>query len=356
MPASQKDDAMTAFSPVRYGVLGAANIARLFIKGMTGSEVASVDAVASRSADKAAAFAQETGVPRHHATYEALLADPAIDAVYIPLPNDMHAAWAIRAVEAGKHVLCEKPLAMSGAQARTMFDAARAHGVHLVEAYPYMSQPQTLRTRALLAEKAIGKIQLATASFGFRLLTAEGAPLGDPANIRLDPQRGGGGLLDAGTYAMSMLRIAVGERPSRVFATGRFSPQGVDQTVVAILEFPSGAIGQFSSTMSAAWHRQASIVGDAGVIETNYANHAPAGGGLTLRVKRGVPGTVPFETEPVEGGDGFRAEGDSFARMIRLGATHWNGASEAESIDTALALEAIAASASRGGWVDVGEA
>ena len=343
---------MVEFPPVRYGVLGAANIARSFIRGMAGSELATVDAVASRAADKAAAFAAELGVPRHHASYEALMADPAIDAVYIPLPNDLHAIWAIRAAEAGKHVLCEKPLAMTGAEARAMFDAARAHGVHLAEAYPYMSQPQTLRTRALLAEGAVGKVQLATAAFGFRLLSPEGAPLGDPANIRLDPARGGGGLLDAGTYAMSMLRIAVGERPKRVFATGRYTAQRVDQTVVAILEFPSGAIGQLSSTMSAAWHRHAVIVGDNGVIETNYSNHAPPDGRLALRIKRGAPAGA-FETEVVEGGDGFRAEGESFARMIRLGAAHWNGASESESIDTVMALEAIAASAARGGWVEL---
>ena len=344
---------MVAISPVRYGILGAANIARSFIRGMAGSKLATIDAVASRTIGKAAAFASEMGIARHHGSYEALLADPAIEAIYIPLPNDMHAEWAIRAAEAGKHVLCEKPLAVGAADAQAMFDAGRINGVHVVEAYPYMSQPQTLRTRALLAEGAIGKIQLATAAFGFALLSPEGAPLGDPANIRLDPARGGGGLLDAGTYAMSMLRIAVGERPARVFATGRFTAEGVDQTVVAILEFPSGAIGQLSSTMSTSQHRHAVIVGTTGVIETNYANHAPAGGGLSLRVKRGVPGTIPFETISVEGGDGFGAEGESFARMIRQGASHWNGASEAESIDTAMALEAIAKSARTGGWVNL---
>lgn len=344
---------MVSISPVRYGILGAANIARSFIRGMAGSELATIDAVASRTADKAAAFASEMGIPRHHGSYEALLADPAIEAVYIPLPNDMHAEWAIKAAEAGKHVLCEKPLAVGAADAQAMFDAGRAHGVHVVEAYPYLSQPQTLRTRALLAEGAIGQVQLATAAFGFGLLSPDGAPLGDPANIRLNAARGGGGLLDAGTYAMSMLRIAVGERPARVFATGRFTPGDVDQTIVAILEFPSGAIGQLSSTMSTAQHRYAVIVGTSGVIETNYANHAPSSGELTLRLKPGAPGTTPFETITVPGGDGFGAEGESFARMIREGAAHWNGATMAESIDTAMALEAIAESARSGGWVSL---
>ena len=342
---------MSGFLPVRYGVLGAASIARQFVRGVEGSALAVVSAVASRDAAKAAGFCAELGIGRHFGSYEALLADPEIEAVYIPLPNDLHAAWAIKACAAGKHVLCEKPLAVGAADARAMFAAARAHGVHLAEAYPYMSQPQTLRVRALLAEGAVGRVQLASAAFGFALVTPEGAAVGDPANIRLDPARAGGGLLDAGTYAVSMLRIATGERPTRVLASGRFTRSGVDQTVAALLEFPSGALGQISSSMATSSHRHATIVGDRGVIETGYANHLPAEGGLSLRIKRGA-GPVPFSTEAVAGADGFRLEAESFARLVRTG-TGWDGASEAESIDTALMLEAIAASLHTGGWVDL---
>ena len=337
--------------PVRFGILGAANIARSFTKGVAGSALAAVDAVASRGADKAAAFAAELSIPRHHASYEALLADPAIEAVYIPLPNDLHAEWAIKAVQAGKHVLCEKPLAVGEAEARSMFDAARASGVHLAEAYPYMSQPQTLRTRALLAEGAIGKVQTIASAFGFGIVSPEGAALGDPTNIRLLPNRAGGALMDAGTYAMSMARIAAGERPTRVFASARWTESGVDQTVAALVEFPSGAIAQVSTSMSTSFHRYAMIVGSTGVIETGYANHGPSGT-LPLRIKRGVPGTIPFETEELEAADGFRLEAESFARLVRTGAG-WNGATEAESLDTAAALAAIAESARRGGWVEL---
>ena len=127
---------MPDFVPVRYGVLGAANIARSFTRGLSGSLFASVAAVASRGAEKAAAFAAELGIPRSHASYDALLADPEIDAVYVPLPNDMHADWVIRAAEAGKHVLCEKPWAITAEQAQAMFAAGRAHNVHVAEAYP----------------------------------------------------------------------------------------------------------------------------------------------------------------------------------------------------------------------------
>jgi predicted dehydrogenase len=340
-------------APLRYGILGAANIARQFTRGVAGSAQATVEAVASRDAAKAAAFAAELGIPRHHASYAALLADPAIEAIYIPLPNDMHCEWAIRCMEAGKHVLCEKPLAMNAAEARRMYDAARKAGVHLAEAYPYMSQPQTLRVRELLRERAIGQVQIITTAFGFGLVAPDGTPLRDPGNIRLLPERGGGGLLDAGTYSMSMARIIAGERPARAFATGRTTQSGVDQTIAAILEFPSGAIAQVSSSMSAAMHRHAIVVGESGVIETSYANHKPADAELSLRIKRGVPGTVPFETETVPGGDGFRLEAESFARMVREGAAAWNGCTEAESIDTALALAAIARSAREGGWVNV---
>ncbi len=343
---------MDAFrTPLRLGILGAANIARLFTRGVAGSPLVTVEAVASRDAAKAAEFAKAESVPRAHGSYEALLADAAIEAVYIPLPNDLHAAWAIRAAEAGKHVLCEKPLAMTGAEAHAMFAAARTHGVHLVEAYPYMSQPQTLRMRELLGE--IGSVQVITAAFGFSLTTPEGKPLGDPANIRLDPARGGGGLRDAGTYSMSLARIAAGERPSRVLASAKWTESGVDQVVAATVEFPSGALAQISCCLSGAFHRSAVIVGERGVIETSYLNHAPDGK-LPPRVRRGTAGTLPLETLEVEGGSGFRAEAESFARMVRQGPSHWNGASEAESIDIVLALDAIAASARSGGWERVG--
>jgi predicted dehydrogenase len=207
--------------------------------------------------------------------------------------------------------------------------------------------------RELLRERAIGQVQIITTAFGFGLVAPDGTPLRDPGNIRLLPERGGGGLLDAGTYSMSMARIIAGERPARAFATGRNTKTGVDQTIVAILEFPSGAIAQVSSTMSAALHRHAIIVGEAGVIETSYSNHKPPEAELSVRIKRGVPATVPFETEIVPGGDGFRLEAESFARMVREGAQAWNGCTEAESIDTALALAAIARSAREGGWVTV---
>jgi predicted dehydrogenase len=340
---------MTA--PLRYGILGAANIARQFTRGVAGSATATVVAVASRGQAKADAFAAELAIPRALGSYEALLADPAVEAIYIPLPNDLHAEWAIKAVQAGKHVLCEKPLCMTGTEARAMYAAARAAGVYLREAYPYMSQPQTLRLRDILAAGELGKVQLVTAAFGFSIATPDGVPKVDPANIRLDPARGGGALHDAGTYAMSFARIAAGERPTRAFAVQRTTTTGVNQTVAATLEFPSRAIAQVTCSLSTSFHRHAVVIAENGMVETSYGNHAPTGS-LPLRVKRGIPNTIPFETEELPGGDGFRAEAESFATLVRTGAG-WNGATEAESVDTVLALEAIAASARTGAWVTI---
>ena len=154
---------------LRVGVLGAARIARLFIDSVRGSRKVAVVASAAREPARAQAFAAELGIARVHATYDALLADPEIDAVYNPLPNNLHAEWSIRAAEAKKHVLCEKPLAMSGREAIAMFAAARNNGVHLVEGYPYRAQPQTIRLRELLANNTIGKLQVVQAAFGFPL-------------------------------------------------------------------------------------------------------------------------------------------------------------------------------------------
>jgi predicted dehydrogenase len=307
--------------------------------------------VASRDAAKAQAFAAECAIPRALASYEALLADAEVEAVYIPLPNDLHAEWAIRACAAGKHVLCEKPIAIGEADARAMFDAARRHGVVLREAYPYMAQPQTVALRRLLAEGAIGAVQMITAAFGFRLVSPQGEPVGDAANIRLLPERGGGALLDAGTYSVSLARIAAGERPLRVQATLRQTRTGVDAAVAATLEFPSGAIAQVNCSMATAAHRHALIAGDAGVIETGYANHAlPGSATLPLRIRRGTAGTLPMETVELPAGDGFRAEAESFAALLRTGGG-WTGATEQESLDIAATLAAIAQSAPTGAWV-----
>lgn len=333
--------------PLRFGVLGAANIARAFIAGVAPSTQVTVAAVASRDPARAEAFARETGVPRFHGSYKALLADSEIDAFYIPLPNSLHAEWVVRATEYGKPVLCEKPLAISGAEARAMFTAARRNDVVLVEGFPYLAQVQMAKLRELIASGAIGKVNLIHSSFG---ITSA-----DPGNIRLSPTLGGGALLDAGSYATSLIRIVAGERPARVHAMSRFAANGVDLTTVATLEFPSGLLAQMSCSFETGYHRHALITGDDGVIETNFLNHPPASGPALLQVKRGIAFNATFEPLDVPAGNGFLLEAESFAGMLAHGPERWTGASEAESIDIMDTLDAVRASARSSEWVKLAD-
>lgn len=334
-------------APIRIGILGAANIARQFIAGIAPSALVTVTGIASRDAAKGAAFAKETGVARSFGSYEALLADTEIDAVYNPLPNSLHAEWSIKAAQAGKHVLCEKPLAMSGAEARAMFDTAHEHRVHLVEAYPYLAQPMTLKVRELVASGAIGTPQLIRASFGF--------PFSDTSNIRLKPDVGGGSLMDAGSYAVSFVRVIAGARPKRVHAHARWASTGVDLTLAGTLEFENGLVAQIASSFATGYHRTAQIAGDAGTIDTMYLNHPPMGGRASFEIRRGaLAATSVIETMPVPEGNGFLLEAESFARMITGGAQQWNGATPEQSIDIALTLEALLKSARAGQAIDIG--
>jgi D-xylose 1-dehydrogenase (NADP+, D-xylono-1,5-lactone-forming) len=336
---------MDDIKPLRIGVLGAAKIARSFIAGVADSKLIEVVAVASRDLAKGKVFASETGVARAHGSYEALLDDPDIDAVYVPLPNTLHAEWVIKALDAGKHVLCEKPLAITSEDARRMFDAAKRNGVQLAEAYPYRAQPQTLELQRLLASNAIGRVQTVYASFGVTFT--------DPANIRLDPDRGGGALLDAGSYAMNFVRMVAGEKPTRVNAIGRWADTGVERTVIASLEFESGLLGQISCSFSTAYQRHGLIAGSDGILETTFLNSPPEAGPPVLFLRRGIPSSTPRETITLEGGSGFLFEGESFARMVRQGPEHWTGCTEQESVDTVAALEAIARSVRSGNWEPV---
>src|ERR1700761_4229444 len=332
--------------PLRIGILGTANIARSFVKGVQPSERVAVAAIASRNADRAASFASELKIAGVFGSYEALLADRDIDAVYNPLPNGLHAEWSIAAARAGKHVLCEKPLAANAAEARAMFDAARQHGVHIIEGYPYLAQPQTLKMRELLRDGAIGEPKLLQASFGFTL--------NDAGNIRFDPALAGGALMDVGVYPVSLARVVAGRRPDRVHATAHWTRgngrdgQGVDSALAATLEFPGGLLAQISCSFGSALHRQALIVGSAGVIETSFANHTSVErpGILSLRTGAGADAVNgKIENPPI---NGFLAEAESFQALVRGGPMHWSGATPQESIDIMMMLDALLRSARSG--------
>jgi xylose dehydrogenase (NAD/NADP) len=327
--------------PLRIGILSSARIARSFVQAVRPSQHVTVAAIASRDGLKAQSFAAGLNIPRIFGSYAELLADPDIDAIYNPLPNSLHAQWSIRALRAGKHVLCEKPLALSAAEALAMFEAARAAGVHLAEGYPYLAQAQTLKLRELLAAGTIGKLRLIQASFGFTLT--------NPDDIRLDAGLGGGALMDLGTYCVSLIRVLAQERPTRVSATAVWSKSGqeaaVDRTLAATIEFGGGLKAQVTCSIDTCLHRQALIVGSGGTVQTTFLNHtsAAAPGSLTLRV--GTDAKALDTVLQTATANGFLAEADSFAALVQRGPEHWNGATPQESIDIAMTLEAILLSA-----------
>ncbi|MDQ6620260.1 MAG: Gfo/Idh/MocA family oxidoreductase [Pseudomonadota bacterium] len=336
---------MSSDDRLRIGVLGAAKIARLFVDAVRPSRKVLVAAVASRDLERAADFAREHGIAKAHSSYETLLVDPSIDAVYVPLPNNLHAKWAIAAADAGKHVLCEKPLAATAAEAMTIFEAARRNGVYIVEGYPYRAQPQTLKLRELLVAGTVGNLQLIQASFGF--------PLTDPANIRMNPALAGGALMDAGSYPVSLLRMVTNSVPARVHALAQWSPSGVDVTTLASLQYASGLLAQISCSFATARHRHAFIAGDAGSISTTYLNDTSATFPALLEVRHGTGWDARREVIETESAVGFLAEADAFRDLITHGWGEWAGASPQESIDIALTLDALALSARTGTSVEV---
>jgi predicted dehydrogenase len=341
-------------TPLRIGILGCANIARQFARDVSPCAAVRVVAVASRHADKAAAFAAAHGIARHHASYEALLADGGVDAIYLPLPNSLHAEWAIKAAQRGKHVLCEKPLALGRDEAQRMFDAAARQGVMLLEAFPYYFQPQTGAMLDLLHGGAIGSVRSVQASFGFTLSNPQ-------HNIRMQPGLGGGALLDAGSYPLSLIRLAMGCAPQRVRADATWSDTGVDISLMATLYYADGRRAQLSCAMDAANHRRATIVGSQGTIETEYLNHTGMQAGAhpygylpsQLRVRRGSANTVPFEDVVSGGGSGFRFAAEAFAKVVAEQDFAAIARAAVASLDNASTLEALARSARLGQAVEL---
>lgn len=339
---------------LKIGVLGAANIAKQFTDAVRDSQHVAVVAVASRDAAKANEFAALHKVATAHASYEALLADQNVECIYIPLPNSMHAEWTIKAANAGKHVLCEKPLALNLVEAKAMYAAARKNGVMLLEAFPYYFQPQTGVMMDLIRSGAIGKVRSVQASFGFTLPPPGVGSSSSPAgNIRLKPELGGGSLTDAGAYPLSLIRLAMGCKPIRVLAHPTMDAQsGVDIAMMATLFYADGRMAQMSCAMNVANERYATIMGTNGTLETEYINHAGVPLPSQMRIRRGTAFNLPFE--PVNSlcgiatGSGFRFCAEAFAHKIRTNDFAAMQVAEQYSLDNAQVLEALARSAKSG--------
>ncbi|ANH70402.1 hypothetical protein ABE85_09590 [Mitsuaria sp. 7] len=323
-----------------FGILSTGSIANHFAGQVKGSSKLHVAAVASRSLDSATAFAEKHGIAHAYGSYAELLDDPTVQIVYIGLPNSLHTEWCLRALEAGKHVLCEKPLTGSPQEARLIHQTAQKLGLHVAEAYPYRAQPQTVEMLRIIESGELGLPLSIQGSFGFKLE--------NQGDIRLDPALAGGALMDAGAYPLSLVRAIAGAYPEQVQAFKRQGPRGTDTAVIANLAFRTGLMAQISCSFHAAAHRYAVIACEGGVIETSYANSTPDNQPTTLRIKRGSGFGATFETVSLPAVDAFRVEAESFVDQVLTGKP-WIGVSSHESVDVAALLEHIAKVA-----VDVG--
>jgi predicted dehydrogenase len=254
---------------LNWGILGAARIATAqFIPALQLGEKHRVLAIASRDADRASAAARSLDIPRSYHSYEALLADAEIEAIYNPLPNHLHVPWTIRAMEAGKHVLCEKPIAMNAAEARTLVDVQRRTGMQVAEAFMVRSHPQWLEARALVSNGRIGDVSLITGHFSYNRR--------DPADVRSRVEYGGGVLLDIGCYPITMSRWLFDAEPRRAMAfIDRDPDMGVDRLTSGLVEFPGGRQLAFTCAGQLVLHQVMQVYGSTGRIQFEIPFNAP---------------------------------------------------------------------------------
>ena len=245
---------------IRWGILSTARIGwHRVIPAMQASSNGEVFAIASRELGNAETVARKMGIPHAYGSYEALLADPEVDAIYNPLPNHLHAPWSIRCAEAGKPVLCEKPFALNAAEAQAMVEAFESGGLNLAEAFMYRFHPLTKKVVQLVQTGEIGQVRLFRSTFSFNLP--------DNNNIRFSKEKGGGAMLDIGCYCLNIMRDVLGEEPTRVSASAYFGAEtGVDEWLSAMLAFPSGALGHFGCSFRSGHDCSYEIFGEKGRI------------------------------------------------------------------------------------------
>jgi len=288
-------------SKIRWGILGVANIAvKRVIPGMQTAPSAEIAAIASRDLSKAQAAAAKLGIPAAYGSYEELLADPNIDAIYNPLPNHLHVPWSVKAAEAGKHVLCEKPISMDAAEAQILIDARDRNKVKIGEAFMVRVHPQWLRAREIVRSGALGELRAITGVFSYFN--------NDPANVRNQADIGGGGMLDIGCYPITMSRFLFGREPLRVAALVDRDPQmHIDRLASAILDFAPGQSSFTVSTQLVPYQRM-QIMGTKGRVEIEIPYNAPADRPTRIFVDSNVE---EFPTV-----DQYMLQGEAFSRAI----------------------------------------
>jgi predicted dehydrogenase len=295
---------------VSWGVLGVAKIGvEKVIPAMQRGEASRVDAIASRDIVKARRAAAALGIAKAYGSYDNLLADPSIEAIYNPLPNELHVPWTIRALEAGKHVLCEKPIALDATQAGALIEARRRSGKLVAEAFMVRFHPQWRRAREIARSGEIGPLRAIQTFFSYRLT--------EPDNIRNRPP-GGGGLYDIGCYAILTARYIFAAEPTRVFAALDFDPAfATDRLASVVIEFPGGRHLTFACATQLSAHQRVAIVGEAGRIEIAVPFNAPNDRPTRITIDSGVDlfggGARVEEFPPC---DQYTLQGDAFSRAI----------------------------------------
>jgi D-xylose 1-dehydrogenase (NADP+, D-xylono-1,5-lactone-forming) len=312
---------------VRWGFLSTANINDKLLPGAKASPDLEVLGVASRNGERAEAYARERGIERAYGSYEELLADPDIEALYISLPNSMHVEWSIQALAAGKHVLCEKPLSRHPEDVERAFDAAHRNGLVLMEAFMYRHNPQTRRLAELVEGGAIGRLRLVRAAFSF--------PLADAANVRLNAELEGGGLMDVGCYCVSGSRLLAGE-PEEVFGRQVAAPSGVDELFTGTLRFPSEVLAEIDCGLVLPVRDELEAIGEKGSIFLDDPWHCRR---PVLEVRKDG-GTERIELEPE---DSYRLQLENISAAIRGRAEPLLGRGDA--LGQARAIEALYRSA-----------
>jgi D-xylose 1-dehydrogenase (NADP+, D-xylono-1,5-lactone-forming) len=288
---------------VKWGIMSTARINRLFLAGAREAAGTEILAVASRDAGNAERYARDNAIERAYGSYDDLLADPDVEAVYVSLPNSYHVDWSVRALEAGKHVLCEKPLSRRPAEVDRLFGVAERHDRLLMEAFMYRHHPQTRRLTELLAEGAVGRVRIIRAAFGF---VAD-----DPANVRLSAALDGGALMDVGCYCVSGARLIAGQEPERVTAEQALGGDGgVDVAFAATMRFPGDVLAHFDAGLAVVSRDLLEVVGDQGTLRLEDPWHCRRPGIDLLR----EDASERIEIEPA---DAYRLETENMSAAIR---------------------------------------
>jgi len=331
---------------VRYGLISTAQIGlKAHVPGARESANSVIEAVSSRAEAKARDAAAEHSISRWYGSYEELLADADLDAVVNVLPNSMHCEWTVKAAEAGKHILCEKPLAVTVAEARQMIDAANANGVLLVEAFTHRWNPQMRRVREMIAGGALGEVTSVESALTFPLLSL---PRKDwESNVRVKADLAGGSLMDAGCYPVYAVRFVLGAEPVRAlaFAHSKGDLQ-VDSTFSGLLEFPSGAVGHVTSSIEQVWRNTLTAFGESGRVSIPdvFDEKSP----VVITTDEGE------RTEELTAPGRFTVQFDDFSECVLTGRTPEFPAED--GLRNTCALVALLASADKGVAVEVEQA